>query len=631
MRASSALSRSGAIDRFAVLPYGIAVVCSAAAIGVSVGLETHVDAEVPLLLGVMATAWFAGFRAALLALGLVGAVLVYYDFTPPIHSPAFELERFVRLMLFTVVAVPVAAVTAGRRRAEERALQERVDLLNLTHDTIFVRDRRDVITFWNRGAEELYGWTSAEALGRTTHDLLQTVFPMSLKEITVALTRDGRWEGELVHTRRDGSKVVVASRWALQRNDRGESVAILETNNDITERKRAEAELRESERRHRHIFHSVGVSIWEEDFSRVLGAIDDLKAQGIQDVRGYLETHREFVGNVLAMIRIVDVNEFTVRLFGAASKEQILGSLPMVFAPETYEVFIEELVAIAERRPSFESETVLRTLQGDELAVLFTITFPPPPSRLESVLVNITDITERKRAEKALDDLAGRLIHAQEAERSRIGRELHDHIGQLLGVLAIQIDQLRASPEITPTTAGALAELRRGASEVTQDVHQLSHRLHSSTLDYLGLVPALQKLVDDFAARVGIATEFVPVSLSSPFPSDVALCLFRVTEESLTNIAKHSQARSVRVRMTAAADGLSLTIDDDGVGLDVKRLSSRAGLGFVSMQERLRLLRGTIRVDSAPSRGTSIKAWVPAESLPQSVTTSFAVRGGGAP
>jgi PAS domain S-box-containing protein len=338
-----------------------------------------------------------------------------------------------------------------------------VDLLNLTHDTIFVRDMHDVITFWNRGAEERYGWTFAEVSGRTSHELLQTAFPRPLPEIMAALTRDGRWEGELVHTRRDGSKLVVASRWALQRDDAGDPVAILETNNDIT---------------------------------------------------------------------------------------------------------------------------------------------------------------ERKRTEEALDDLAGRLIHAQEVERSRIGRELHDHIGQLLGVLAIQIDQLQTSSEITPATVSALAELRRGVSEVTEDVHRLSHRLHSSTLDYLGLVPALQKLVEDFATRLGIAVEFTPVSLPSPPPSDVALCLFRVTEESLTNIAKHSQARSVRVQVTAAVDGLSLTIDDDGVGFDVKRLTARTGLGFVSMQERLRLLRGTIRVESAPSRGTSIKAWVPAASLVEGVTTA---------
>ena len=222
------------------------------------------------------------------------------------------------------------------------------------------------------------------------------------------------------------------------------------------------------------------------------------------------------------------------------------------------------------------------------------------------------EIAERKRAEQALEDLAGRLIHAQEQERSRIGRELHDHISQTLGVLTIKIDQLRANGEITPGIGGALDELRRDTSEITDDVHRLSHRLHSSTLDYLGLVPALQKLVSEFSERHDIPIAFAHASMPAPLPSEVALCLFRVAEESLTNIAKHSQ-RPFGAGFTSAGapDGIHLTVEDAGAGFDVTSLESKAGLGFVSMQERLRVLHGTIHVDSAPSRGTRIDAWVP--------------------
>jgi two-component system, LuxR family, sensor kinase FixL len=129
------------------------------------------------------------------------------------------------------------------RERAERKLQERADLLDLTHDTIFVRDMSDAITFWNRAAEEQYGWTSEEAVGRISHEVTRTGFPASLEEITSELTRTGRWQGELVHTRRDGTQVVVASRWALQRDERELPIAILETNTDITERKRAEEAL----------------------------------------------------------------------------------------------------------------------------------------------------------------------------------------------------------------------------------------------------------------------------------------------------------------------------------------------------------------------------------------------------
>ena len=129
-------------------------------------------------------------------------------------------------------------------RRSEAILREQASLLDLTHDTVFARDTNDVITYWNRGAEELYGWKREEAIGKVTHDLLHTVFAAPLQEITAALLRTSRWEGELVHTKRDGTRVTVASRWSLQRDATGQPVGTLETNNDITERKDAEEALR---------------------------------------------------------------------------------------------------------------------------------------------------------------------------------------------------------------------------------------------------------------------------------------------------------------------------------------------------------------------------------------------------
>jgi len=126
------------------------------------------------------------------------------------------------------------------RKLAEAALLERAELLDLTHDTIFVRGMNDAISFWNRGAEQLYGWSKEETLGQISHQLLRTIFPAPLEEITSELLSTGRWEGELVHTKRDGTQVTVSSRWSLRQDERGQPVGILETNNDITERKRAE-------------------------------------------------------------------------------------------------------------------------------------------------------------------------------------------------------------------------------------------------------------------------------------------------------------------------------------------------------------------------------------------------------
>src|SRR6185295_9162338 len=164
----------------------------------------------------------------------------------------------------------------------EGVLREKASLLNLTHDTVFVRDMNDVITYWNRGAEERYGWSSQEAVGRVTHELTQTTFPAPLPEINAELLKTGRWEGELIHIRRDGTPVTVASRWALQRDESGNPIAILETNNDISERKQAEENLRHSEAflaEGQRISHtgswswkvSKGEVTWSDEHFRIFG------------------------------------------------------------------------------------------------------------------------------------------------------------------------------------------------------------------------------------------------------------------------------------------------------------------------------------------------------------------------
>ena len=144
------------------------------------------------------------------------------------------------------------AEIAERKRSQD-ILRERADLLDLTHDTVFVRDANNVITFWNRGAERLYGWTREEAVGQVSHHLMQTTFPAPLEKIMAELNSTGRWEGELIHARRDGTQVVVASRWALQLDERGKPIGILETNNDITERKRAEEALHKAQTELAHV------------------------------------------------------------------------------------------------------------------------------------------------------------------------------------------------------------------------------------------------------------------------------------------------------------------------------------------------------------------------------------------
>lgn len=170
-----------------------------------------------------------------------------YFFAEPLFTFQISYTRdLLALAAFLITSLAITSLVRHIRRLGN-AQREQARLLDLAHDTVFVRDLSDVITYWNRGAEELYGWKKREALGKTSHDLLQTRFPTPLDEINETLLRTGSWEGELVHTKRNGVNVIVASRWSLQQSESGRPLAILETNNDMTERKRAEDALRRNQ------------------------------------------------------------------------------------------------------------------------------------------------------------------------------------------------------------------------------------------------------------------------------------------------------------------------------------------------------------------------------------------------
>jgi len=240
--------------------YSLAVLSVAVALGIALLLASYNfrGIEFPLfLMAIALTVWYAGTGPAIVALVLSGLAFDYY-FTPPIYS--FEITRYdlPYYVMFVVFASLLAWFTTIRRRVELDLLRSRnelqkevvlrtqqANLLNLTRDTIFVRDMNDLITYWNRGAEEMYGWTAEQAIGKRSHDLLQSVFPEPLDDIYAELLRTGRWEGELRHTKADKTDLVVASRWSLQRNEEEHAIAILETNNDITQRKRGEQEIRD--------------------------------------------------------------------------------------------------------------------------------------------------------------------------------------------------------------------------------------------------------------------------------------------------------------------------------------------------------------------------------------------------
>ncbi|WP_424630483.1 PAS domain-containing sensor histidine kinase [Bradyrhizobium sp. SYSU BS000235] len=265
-----------------VTPRALAVM-SAAIVGAVFILDTMTPAEnviAVLYVGVvlLSTRFLQKRGIVLTSLGLMGLTVLSYLLSEDDNSPGIAFSS----LLLSVAAIGATAFLAVQTQSREMVLREQAGLLDLTHDTIFVRDMNDVIVYWNRGAEELYAWKKAEALGKVSHQLMRTTFPAPLEQITAELLRTGRWEGELVHTKKDGTQAVVASRWSVRRDAGGDPIAILETNNDITERKHAEDALRRSdaylaEAQKLSLTGSFGWKIssgelfWSEESFRILG------------------------------------------------------------------------------------------------------------------------------------------------------------------------------------------------------------------------------------------------------------------------------------------------------------------------------------------------------------------------
>jgi PAS domain S-box-containing protein len=218
------------------------------------------------------------------------------------------------------------------------------------------------------------------------------------------------------------------------------------------------------------------------------------------------------------------------------------------------------------------------------------------------------DITERKKAEAEMLGFGGKLINAQDEERRRIARDLHDDVGQRLALLAIGLDRLHQG--LDPVPQQTVLGLLNQANEISECVRDLSHSLHSVGLDLLPLGAAMEALCREFPRRSSIAIEFFEQDVPPTLPQDLKLCFYRIAQEALQNIAKHSRAQAAVVSLVASAEKLFLTINDDGLGITLDQ-QSRTGLGLASMRERLRLVGGAMKITSAPLRGTTIEAWVP--------------------
>jgi PAS domain S-box-containing protein len=360
---------------------------------------------------------------------------------------------------------------------------------------------------------------------------------------------------------------------------------------EVTEQKRAEARLRDSEHRYALATAAGGVGVWDWNVETDRLYVDP----AVLDILGYAPADgpRQRM-NWRDLVHPQDHEDITARAFACLTDRAI-------------KVDIEHRMIHKDGGVRWFHTRGSAVWREDGSAYRVVGTF--------------TDVSDRKRAEDALraneatlratnqeiEDLAGRLIAAQETERKRLARELHDDLSQKVALLALEVQQLGAA---APDVAARIDRLAERVAGIATDVHEMSHRLHPFKLEVLGLTAAVQSICRDVTAQHGVAVEFRHDRVPERLPPDVSLCLYRIAQEGLRNVVKHSGARHAWLGLEYADGALSLQIADSGNGFDPETYE-RSGLGLVSMRERVSFLGGQLAIRSAPGAGTRIGVRVP--------------------
>ena len=244
---------------------------------------------------------------------------------------------------------------------------------------------------------------------------------------------------------------------------------------------------------------------------------------------------------------------------------------------------------------------------------LFISYFPiEGPGGVDRVACILQDITERKRAEESISCMSRTVIEAEERERNRIARDLHEDIGQRLTLLAIGIEQLKNDlPNQAVELLGRMTEVRKQSLGILTDVKATAHELYSPRLEYLGIAGVMRSFCKEFGERKKVEINFRTNGLPSQVPPDAAICLFRVLQEALHNGVRHSGAQKFEVQLWCASNEINLAVSDAGVGFDLDAARKGRGLGLIRIEQRLRLVKGTFSIDSQSAHGTKIRASVP--------------------
>ena len=451
-------------------------------------------------------------------------------------------------------------------------------IVETTNEGVWLLDAKLQNSYVNRRMAEMLGYEPEEMIGRSVFDFY---FPWDVERKKQVLRRRQEGLGEQIEERlrrRDGSELWVRLAATPVFTDSGEFDGALAMVSDITERKCAEETLRESEEKFRSVFRGAGIGMV------------------IVSPEG----------------RFLAVNGTFCDYLGYTEKEILAKTVESVTSPEDWPAFSQKLGAALtqgiglwrfEKRCLHKSGRIVYTESSASL-------IRDHSGEPKYFVGEVSDVTHRKESAEALSGMTRKLVEAQEQERARIGRELHDDINQRLAMLAVELEQLKDNPTQVVTRA---QELREQIIEISNDVQALSHDLHSSKLEYLGVVAAMKSWCKEFAGRQKMEID-CKADVSKPLPLEVGRLLFRVLQEALQNASKHSGVKHVEVELREESGEIHLMVRDLGCGFDVETAKHGRGLGLTSMSERVRLLNGTIAIESKPTAGTTIRVRVPLPS-----------------
>jgi PAS domain S-box-containing protein len=479
------------------------------------------------------------------------------------------------------------------RTAALAEANERWDwVVRATNDGVWDWDLVRDTAYFSPRWKEMHGFQERDRL-ESTQEWQMRIHPEDRQSILDHLAeylcgkRGEFWEEYRIQ-RKDGTYMWVLDRGVAIKDEQGRAVRMVGAETDITWRKGAEQALRFREQQ----FHAL--------------------ADNVPAHFAYIDRSR----------RYQFLNKHCEALFQRPAEALQGMSVQDLLGPEDYaklKPFLDQ--ALAGEPVSFEYR---RQSPGDGMCYLSGQYVPDRDDQgnVRGVLALMTDITTLKsneallRAREAqLRELGAKLLRAQEEERRRISRDLHDDVMQRMGALALELYGLASTT--SSQDEGLQSQLKSfgaSAEQLTTDLQRMAHQLHPSILEFGGLETALREQVDEFGSRTGISAEFITKDVPKDIPLDHATCLYRIVQEGLQNVQKHAEATTVLVRLMRTGRGLGLCIHDDGRGVEnVDGATQRKGLGLTSMAERVGMLNGVFRIRAKPGQGTELHAWVPLE------------------